>query len=285
MNGVHLYFDVENSGLLAEGGRMRELPVLLLLHGGPGHDHSSFKPEFAALADVAQVVYLDLRGNGRSEAGEPSDWNLARWASDVREFCGLLSIERPIVLGQSFGGEVALKLASAYPDVPGKLILLSVTARLRLDRSLGVFERIGGPRVRDIAARYWGDASSEAHARYYAECLPLYTTQPLDPDVRARAIVRENVARHYNGGEAVTINLLPELGNVRARTLILAGTDDPITTFEDAQDIVAAIPPGLARLHRLEGARHGPVRERPREALEAIRQFIQEADPHADAAV
>lgn len=276
VNGVRLYFDVEGAGLVTDGARMRERPVLILLHGGPGHDHSSFKPEFGVLSEVAQIVYLDLRGNGRSEAGAPADWNLDRWAQDLHEFCRLLDIERPIVLGQSFGGEVALQFASRYPHALSKLILLSVTARLRLDRSLAVFERLGGKHIRDIAERYWGDASSEAHARYYAECLPLYTTQPVSVDVRSRAVVHEAVARHYNGAEAVTMNLLPELHKVRARTLIMTGTDDPITTIEDAEDIVAAMPPGLARLHRLEGARHGPVRERPQEALSALRQFILE---------
>lgn len=276
VNGARLYFDVEGSSLRPAGARMRELPVLLLLHGGPGHDHSSFKPEFGSLSDVAQVVYLDLLGNGRSDEGESADWNLDRWAKDVRDFCHLLDIQRPIVLGQSFGGEVALHFASRYSDHLEKLILLSVTARLRLDRSFQVFERLGGTRVKNIAQSYWGDASPESHARYYAECLPLYTTQPVSADVGARAVRRDAVARHYNGGEAVTMNLLPELHHVRARTLIVSGTDDPITTIEDAEDIVAAMPEGLARLHRLEGARHGPVRERPQEALNAIRQFILE---------
>jgi pimeloyl-ACP methyl ester carboxylesterase len=54
---------------------MRQVPTLLLLHGGPGFDHSGFKPAFAEMATVAQVVYLDLRGNGRSDAG-PANENL-----------------------------------------------------------------------------------------------------------------------------------------------------------------------------------------------------------------
>jgi pimeloyl-ACP methyl ester carboxylesterase len=61
-----LYVDVENSGLIPDGDRMREKPSLLLLHGGPGFDHSGFKPAFSALSDVAQIVYYDHRGNGRS---------------------------------------------------------------------------------------------------------------------------------------------------------------------------------------------------------------------------
>lgn len=49
----------------------------MLLHGGPGADHSIYKPDFTALTDVAQVIYLDHRGNGRSDDGPPELWTLA----------------------------------------------------------------------------------------------------------------------------------------------------------------------------------------------------------------
>ena len=62
VNGVRLYFDVEGAKLLPDGAKMREKPTLLLLHGGPGFDHSSYKPAFSRFADVAQVVYLDEKG-------------------------------------------------------------------------------------------------------------------------------------------------------------------------------------------------------------------------------
>ena len=57
VNGVRLFFDVEGAGLVPEGPTMREKPTILLLHGGPGFDHSIYKPAFSALADVAQVIY------------------------------------------------------------------------------------------------------------------------------------------------------------------------------------------------------------------------------------
>ena len=75
VNGARLYVDVENSGLIPDGDRMREKPTLLLLHGGPGFDHSAFKPAFSALSDVAQIVYYDHRGNGRpARSHDPVGW-------------------------------------------------------------------------------------------------------------------------------------------------------------------------------------------------------------------
>jgi pimeloyl-ACP methyl ester carboxylesterase len=104
VNGVSLFFDVEGAKLVPDGPALRERPTLLLLHGGPGFDHSIFKPAYSALADVAQVICLDHRGNGRSEAGPRGGWTLAQWGDDVHAFCDVLGIRKPIVLGVSFGG-------------------------------------------------------------------------------------------------------------------------------------------------------------------------------------
>ena len=107
VNGVRLLFDVAGEKLVPDGVRMRERPTVLLLHGGPGFDHSMFKPAFAPLAEIAQLIYLDHRGNGRSEHGDPERWTLDQWGDDVRAFCDALGIENPIVFGYSFGGFVA----------------------------------------------------------------------------------------------------------------------------------------------------------------------------------
>ena len=65
VNRVRLFFDVEGAKFVPDGPVMREK---LLLHGGPGF-HSIYKPAYSALADIAQIIYLDHRGNGRSEDG------------------------------------------------------------------------------------------------------------------------------------------------------------------------------------------------------------------------
>jgi len=76
-----------------------DAPVLLLLHGGPGFDHSLFKPWFGRFADTHQVVYLDHRGQGRSdERHDSTHWLLDTWADDVARFCSALQIELPVVL-------------------------------------------------------------------------------------------------------------------------------------------------------------------------------------------
>ena len=147
VNGTRLWFDVDGSALVPDGSTMRERPTVVLLHGGPGgFDHSYFKPDFARLAEAAQVVYLDLRGHGRSERGDPADWSFEVCADDVRAFCDALGIARPVVLGHSLGGFVALVYAARHPGHPGALVLQSTLARFDLGRIVEEFRRVGGRR-------------------------------------------------------------------------------------------------------------------------------------------
>jgi pimeloyl-ACP methyl ester carboxylesterase len=73
VNGVRLFVAVQGAGLVPDGDGVREKPALLLLLGGPGSDHSGFKRRFSRLCDMAQVIDVDQRGNGRSEDGDRAD--------------------------------------------------------------------------------------------------------------------------------------------------------------------------------------------------------------------
>src|SRR6476659_8967085 len=126
VKGRRLWFDVDGPALVPDGATMQERPTVVLLHGGPGSfDHSYLKPDFARRAGAAQVVYLDLPGHGRSEWGEPADWSFELCADAMRDFCDVLAIERPVVLGHSLGGMVALVYAARHTDHPRALVLSS----------------------------------------------------------------------------------------------------------------------------------------------------------------
>ncbi len=273
---VELFFDVEGPKLVVNGPEMTERPTLLLLHGGPGFDHSSFKPNLAALADVAQVVYLDHRGNGRSDRGDPSRWTLAQWGDDVRRFCEVLGIERPIVLGNSFGGMVAMAYAARHPDHPGKLILSSTVARARLSRVYDGFARLGGEEAREAAIGYWEKPGPDTLRQYARICLPLCNTTPQDPDLSKRTLWNFDVMFAFGGGEERSYDLLPDLPKVRCPTLVLVGEEDPITPPADSEDIVAALPSEWVRFERFSGCGHGVYRDAPERALRCIREFILE---------
>src|SRR3982074_467286 len=153
--------------------------TLVLLHGGPGFDHTMYKPAFSALADLVQIIYFDQRGNGRSTGSNPDTWNLAQWGDDVKGLCDALGIEKPIVYGVSFGGFVAQSYATRHPDHPAKLVLVSTAAQIDFDEVFTAFERIGGEEARRVAESYWLDPTPERRAKYIDVCLPLYWARPV----------------------------------------------------------------------------------------------------------
>ena len=166
---------------------MRERPTIILLHGGPGFDHTPYKAYYSSLTEIAQVVYYDHRGNGRSEDGPQDRWHLDQWADDLKTLCDVLGIERPVVFGASFGGFVALNYALRHPDHPARLVLSSTTARIHLERSLAMFERLGGAEARSVAARFFAEPTADHRDEYLRVCGPHYTQRPQPEEIFARA--------------------------------------------------------------------------------------------------
>jgi proline iminopeptidase len=282
VNGVRLFFDVEGAKLVPDGPVMRERPTLLLLHGGPGSDHSLLKPAYSALADVAQVIYLDHRGNGRSDDGPKELWTLAQWGDDVRAFCDALGIANPIVLGVSFGGMVALAYATRHAGHAAKLILISTEAAggTHRERRVELFERFGGPDVGALARRRFLEVQGHDEASlddWRRLALPLYTATPRDPDAMRRAIGRSEVLRWFTrpGGESATFDMFPDLHRIGCPTLVLGGEDDPMHPIESQADIAAALPAHLVRFERLADCRHAVIPDAPERGIALIRDFIR----------
>jgi len=279
VNGQRLFFDVVGSGLAVDGDRMREKPTFIVLHGGPGFDHSGLRPGFDAFADIAQVIYIDHRGNGRSVPSDPSTWTLDQWGDDIHAFCVALGIDKPIVLGQSFGGMVAQSYATRHPSHPGAIILSSTAARMDFDASLKMFEAKGGPDAFNVAERFWRVGDDEVFADYVRLCMPLYnTTAPTDGvPARARAIMRTEVYRHFSlpGCELRRMDFRESLRKVTCPVLVLAGREDPITPVQLSEQIHAALPRACAELIVYENCGHGAFRDDPSCVYADIRRFLK----------
>jgi len=275
VNGARLFFDTVGSSLALEADRMAERPALVVLHGGPGFDHSTMRPYFDRFADSHQVVYLDHRGNGRS-GGERDTWRLDQWGDDIAAFCEELGLISPVVYGQSFGGMAAMAYATRHPKQPSKIVLSSTAARMRLDITYEMMTQFGGAEAADIARRFWSDPTPAGAGEYIAVCMPLYnpSEDPALAEARARAKARFEVMFDFIGGEQRTMDFRPALANIACPTLVLAGGLDPITPVVCAEEIRDAIPGGLARLEVFEGAGHGVYRDEPDRAEALIRKFL-----------
>ncbi len=273
--GVRLYVDIEGEGLVPDGAWMREKPTLILLHGGPGFDHSSFKPAFGALAEVAQIVYYDHRGHGRSDARPSSEWTLDTWADDVVRLCDALGIVKPIVLGQSFGGFVAQRYIERHPEHPGKVILSSTSHHMGLDRKIEGFVRRGGEAVREKVRAFWSEPTPLSFAAYWEACRDLYTVTPqMDPAAAQRTLLKLDILLHFVRGEKQTMRLLPGLSRARCPVLVMAGEEDPVCPLQDALEIAEALPTRCLQLARFPGCGHGVWRDDSQAAFERLRQFI-----------
>jgi pimeloyl-ACP methyl ester carboxylesterase len=274
INGAPIFFDTVGAKLAPEGAAMTERPSLLVMHGGPGFDHSLMRPFFDRFADTHQVIYIDHRGNGRS-GGSADTWTLAQWGDDIHAFCRALGVEKPVVYGLSFGGMVAMSYAARHPEHPAKLILASTAAKMDLYATNEMMERLGGPEARRIATRFWSEPSAEAAAEYMAVCMPLYNPGgAISEEVRRRAIMRTEVMFHFIQGEQRTMNLLPGLANVDCPTLVTAGRLDPITPLSCSEAIAAALPPALGELVVFDQAGHGVHRDEPERAEAVLRDFF-----------
>ena len=216
IGGCRLFFDVEGAKLRPDVPRMREVPTVILLHGGPGADHSIFKPAYSRLADIAQVVYFDHRGDGRSDGRDDSaQWRLSQWGDDIKALCDALEIERPIVMGVSFGGYVAMSYALRHPGHPSKLILCSTAASpSKKEIQVKVFERLGGAEAGAAARAFLDDPTRDAAREFRRLCGPLYHRSPHDRDIDARTIWNPRLMAAFRRGERETMNFLPELHRI-----------------------------------------------------------------------
>lgn len=281
VNGARLYVDIEGAGLVPDGLLMREKPTLLLLHGGPGGDHSIFKPLFSQLSDLVQIVYYDHRGNGRSGGQDPATWTLAQWGDDVRGLCEALGIEKPIVYGVSFGGFVAQAYATRHPGHARKLVLASTAATIEFQEIFAAFERVGGARARAVAEAYWLNPTAESRAAYFNVCLPLYSASPTaSRDWLARTIVKNDVAFHFNGpdNEQGRMDFRADLARVTCPVLVLSGDRDPIMPPAFSSIIAASLPPGKVRLQQFAGCSHSIAADDPAGLVSALRTFIAEGE-------
>jgi pimeloyl-ACP methyl ester carboxylesterase len=270
---VSLWFDVEGSALVADGPAMRPRPTIVLLHGGPGVDHSGWKPWASELATFAQVVYVDHRGNGRSDRSTPDRWTLAQWGDDVRALCDGLGIEKPIVVGHSFGAAVAMSYATRHPDHPGKLVLLAGTPRFSVERAVVGLGRRGGQRAADVARAFY-DKPREHLGAYLRTCVALYGLKP-KAFTLGRVVVNLEVILHYVEGEMCRYDFTQALGRVTCPTLAISGAEDPIFPTESYHELLAALPREHTRGVLLPDAAHELVRDAPERLLEELRAFVQ----------
>jgi pimeloyl-ACP methyl ester carboxylesterase len=259
---------------------------LLLMHGGPGLDHTTLL-SLQPLADKFTLIFYDHRCNGRSEGAEVSSMTFEDLTADADALRQTLGFEKWAVLGHSFGGNVALEYALRYPHRLSQLILMDTGG----DQW---WVEHNAPEL--LAKRGYSASSVNAARRFYSG--------QLSPGEFLPTIMRFMSAYNYHNNLLAMaydvvfgphIKMRPEalifgynqllknwtvmdrLGEIQVPTLVLAGRQDFLFPTEHQAILADRLP--NAHLEMIECAGHNPHMERPAEVIEIIKSFLAEHIP------
>jgi len=257
---------------------MVERPTILVAHGGPGGDHSGFKPSMSALTDRFQLVYWDHRGQGRSARGPKESYTLENNVEDLEALRQHLGLDQFVLMGGSYGGMVALSYAVRYPERLTHLIVYVTSASSRfLDRANEVLAERGTPEQREVAEKLWAGAfEDEEELQTYFDLLgPLYSLKH-NPELAAkrwgRAILSVDAINHGFGTFLRTYDVRDQLENITCPTLVMAGRHDWICPPDLSEEIAERIP--QADLRIFENSAHSVGADEPQLFHDTIRGFL-----------
>lgn len=279
VRGTEIYFDIDGAGLVPDGAVMREKRPALVIHGGPGGDHSGFKPAFTPLSEHLQLVYFDHRGQGRSARGDPDLYTLDENVEDMEALRRHLGLGPVVSIGTSYGGMVAMAHAARYPEAVSHLVLVVTAAHGGfIARAEQIVRERGTAEQQRVCATLWaGGFESVAEVQHYYDVMgPLYSLR-FEPSqaaaVRGRAEPSPVPLNRAFGPDGFlrTMNLRPELPRITAPTLILAGRHDWICAPEFSEEIHRLMPG--SRLQVFEGSSHSIRVDEPEALRAAILDF------------
>jgi len=259
---------------------------LVLMHGGPGLDHTSLLA-LQPLADQFTLIFYDHRCNGRSEGAEVSSMTFENLTADADALRQALGFDKWAVLGHSFGGQVALEYALRYPQSLSHLILMDTGG----DQW---WVQHNAPEI--LAKRGFGTAAVQAARRFFSGQLTPKEFFPVSGRY-ARAYYYNSslwalacgVVKGYQlkaRAEAAIFGfgqLLPgwtvmdRLSEIKVPTLVLAGRDDFLFPPEHQVALGGGIP--NAQLEIIERAGHEAPSERPGEVIRAAKDFLTDVTP------
>lgn len=261
---------------------------LLLLHGGPGGTHLGMVGALP-LADTRGVVLYDQLDCGLSDrTGNPANWNVDRFVSEIDAVRKAMGLERFHLSGTSWGGTLALEYAARKPEGLESLILLSplVSTRAWLaDAEIYIAELPAEHQAAIAEARRTGNYESDrfmAADQYYARLhLARERLSPLHLACQGRSDPLFNYPLYvhmWGPSEFVVTGTLKSydgehlLAQVDVPTLIMGGEYDearPATLKAFAARMKDA------RYQMVAGSGHWVENDRPAEHRQYLRQWLE----------
>lgn len=279
VNGTTIYFDVNGAEKEVENGDIHHKPVIFVIHGGPGGSHLSFKPHLDDLTNYAQLVYVDQRGCGYSEEGDPETYTLDNNVEDIEALRKHLGLEKIWVLGHSYGGMVAMSYAVKYQEHLKGLLLAATSPSYRfMEKAKKYVEENGNGDQKFYSAKLWeGDFQSEEELQAYYDVMdPLYSVASQNKDSKPKVKAKRSYKALNKGfgGFLRHFDIVENLFNIHVPALIIAGRHDWITPVSENQVIHENIPKNT--FHILENSSHSVFVDERDECLKLLTEFLEE---------
>jgi proline iminopeptidase len=246
---------------------------LLVLHGGPGADQRYLQPQLLHLAEHREAIFYDQRGGGKSPAQGEITWRtqVDDLAAVVKEF----ELERPSVVGFSWGALLALLAAGAGAIRPRRLVLIDPAPTTRQYRAQ--FEADMAARQEAVAPerealRTSGLAATDPDA-YRQRAFELSVAGYFADPARARDLTPFRVmgrVQHSVWQSLADYDILRPLANIHCPTLVVHGRQDPVplaSSEEVARDLGA-------ELVVIDDCGHVPYVEQPAALFPALDRFL-----------
>jgi len=236
-------------------------PDLVLIHGASGNTRDMTFSLAPRLAQRYRVIVFDRPGLGYTDRLNSTGATLTQQATLLRSAAQQLGAERPILMGQSYGGAVALAWAAKYPNDVAALIPVAAASN-PWETGLGRFYK--------VTSSAWGQAvvvplltafvpqsvvKSSVEAVFAPQNAPTnYSNFIGAPLTLRRVSLRANADQRANLLSEIA-DLVPLYGQIIAPTEILHGTADTTVGLEiHSEKLVSQI--GGATLTRLPGIGH-----------------------------
>ena len=247
--------------------------VVIMLHGsGPGASGwSNFNRNIDALAEKNRVICVDMPGWGNSDPRDKGISLLSWFADKIVGLMDNLEIEKASFIGNSLGGNVAMKLALEYPDRTEKLILMGASI------GFSMFGDSFPPAIRDIIFFYEGDGPSLEKLKSFASNF-VYDPSTLPDDLLEKRLVTamkfvDNPPMRFGPGDSMEpLWRHPKLGELKNDVLLIWGREDKVVPLDRGLSVLTLIP--KARLMVLPKCGHWAQWEHAEEFNRVVGGFI-----------
>jgi proline iminopeptidase len=248
---------------------------LIVLHGGPGLDHSMFRPYLDALGDEYRVLYVDERGQGRSQRVDPATLSLEVFARDVDLLAETLDLDRFALLGHSFGAIIAAFHATELGTATAYVISAGGDSSDALDADVQAsLDALGGG-GKAIADSWEAEKTVETDAQLkqlIRDQLPFHFHGQPPPGYLEDTVASPEVLRYFANIGYGAFDYRPKLQDVDKPTLVIVGEHDRTTTPRAARVLHEGIKG--SELHVVRDAGHMSFVEQPDDYLTVVRDFL-----------